>query len=157
MRALIPAGLTTQITQMKAPKAYGAAKPYNKEPLPTFALRHEGEAWNNPFAVAYESYTDQPAVKSVERLMANGIFKGVKVSSHVEGHELIQYVLMLESIDDEYINEELGIRFKGRFGVITLEEDGTLRSIYIGNGYHLNYGDFSVTADNTTHAAFLEY
>ena len=157
MRALIPAGLSSEISQMNAPKSYGAAKPYNEEPLPTFALRHEGEAWSNPFAVVYESHTDKPAVKSVERLMADGIFKGVKVSSHVEGHELIQYVLMQESIDDEYTNEELGIRFKGRFGVITLEGDGTLRNIYIGNGHHLNYGDFTVSADNTTHAAFLEY
>lgn len=157
MRALIPAGLTGEISQMYAPKSYGAAKPYDKEPLPTFALRHKGEAWSNPFAVIYESHTDEPAVKSVERLMADGIFKGVKVSSQLEGHELIQYVLMQESIDDEYSNEELSIRFKGRFGVITLEEDGTLRSIYIGNGHHLNYGDFTVPADNTTHAAFLEY
>jgi len=63
---------------------------------------------------------------------------------------------MQESIDDEYINEELGIRFMGRFGVITLEEDGTLRNIYIGNGHHLNYGDFTVSADKTSHAAFLK-
>jgi len=157
MRALIPAGLSSEISQMNAPKSYGAAKPYNEEPLPTFALRHKGEAWSNPFAVVYESHTDVPAVKSVERLMADGIFKGVKVSSQLEGLELIQYVLMQESINDEYINEELGIRFKGRFGVITLEEDGTLRNIYIGNGHHLNFGDFTTTADKTSHAAFLEY
>lgn len=156
MRALIPAGLTTEITRMKAPKAYGAAKPYNEEPLPTFALRHQGEAWSNPFAVVYESFTDQGAVRSVERLMANRVFKGVKVTSIVEDHELTQYVLMQESLEDEYVNEELGIRFKGRFGVITLGQGGTLRNIYIGNGHHLSYGDFTVTADKTSRAALLE-
>ena len=157
MRALIPAGLTTQITQMKAPKAYGAAKPYNKEPLPTFALRHEGEAWNNPFAVAYESYTDQPAVKSVERLVEDGVFKGVKVISDVDGKTITQFVLLQESLDDEYINKDLGIHFTGQFAVITLDNDSTLQEVYIGSGRKLGYKGFSVKANAISHAVYREY
>ncbi len=156
MRALIPSGLDTEITRMKAPKAYGAAKPYNEKPLPVFALRHKGEAWENPFAVVYESYTDQPAIKSVERLMKDGEFKGVKVTSNVEGHSYVQYVLIQESIDDDYVNEESGIAFKGRFAVVTLDQHGNWLEAYIGSGHHLNYNDLTLNADEHSHAAYLE-
>jgi hypothetical protein len=156
MRALVPAGLTCEITQIQAPKSYGAAKPYDQGPLPTFTLRHKGEAWSNPFAVAFESYTDKPALKSVERLMDRDVFKGVKVVSELDGERFTQYVLIQESIEDNYVNEELGIRFKGRFAVLTLEQGGALRDAYIGSGHYLSYEGLTVSADQTSHAAYLE-
>ncbi|MCP4047780.1 MAG: hypothetical protein GY732_17540 [Gammaproteobacteria bacterium] len=141
---------------MKAPKAYGATKPYNEAPLPTFALRHNGDAWDNPFAVVYESYTNQPVIMSVERLMESGVLKGVKVTSNVEGHNYVQYVIMQESIDADYVNKESGIAFKGRFAVVTLDQDGNWTEAYIGNGRHLNYKDLTLNADEHSHAAYLE-
>jgi len=84
------------------------------------------------------------------------VFKGVKIISHVDGHKLTQYVLIQESLEDDYVNEELGINFRGRFATITLEEDGALRDVYIGSGHRLSYKGFTVTADKTSHAVFLE-
>jgi len=156
MRALAPAGLTSEFSQMQAPKSYGAPEPYNEEPLPTFALRHYGETWSNPFAVVYESYTDKPSIESVHRLMDGEEFKGVTVVSNVDGRRLTQYVLMQESMDDEYVDQERGITFKGMFAVITLEAGGALLDAYIGKGHYVGYNAVTVNADENSHAVYLE-
>jgi hypothetical protein len=63
---------------------------------------------------------------------------------------------MQESIEDDYVNEELGITFKGRFAVITLKEGGVLRDVYIGSGHHLSYQGQTVSTDENSQAAYLE-
>ena len=160
MRALVPSGLTTQITQVNAPPSYVAPAPYNKKPLPTFIMRHQGEAWSNPFAVVYESHTEQkgekPAVQSVERLIQNGVFKGVKVVSNLDGEQLIQYVILQESLTDEYVNKDIDITFKGQFAVLTLSHNGDVMDAYIGKGHQLDYNDFTLMADEITFAGYQE-
>jgi len=155
MRAMIPGGLETEMTQVMAPKSNVAPVPYNTLPLPTFIMRHKGDVWKNPFTVVYESYDDQPSIQSVERLMLEGEFKGVKVVIEVEGQMLTQYILMQESLEDEYMNGDIGISFKGQFAVITLEKNGSLREAYIGSGQKLSYKDVSLKADEISHAAYL--
>jgi len=160
MRAIIPAGLKTEITQVKAPKSKGAPPPYDKKPLPTFVLRHQGDAWTNPFAVVYESYTEQvaqsPAVKSVERLMSGEVFKGVKVNVELNGELFTQYVLVQESLDDEYINKQLGIEFKGQFAVITLSDNGHLHDVYIGSGQSLSYQGITVKSNKKNKSIYVK-
>ncbi len=156
MRGLIPGGLESEMTQVLAPESHVAPAPYNNMPIPTFIMRHKGAAWKNPFAVVYESYDNQPSVQSVERLMEHGIFKGLKVLSKVEGQIITQYILIQESIEDEYVKKDIGITFKGRFGLITLGRGDKLKEIYIGNGYHLSYKKVKLRADKTSHAAYLE-
>jgi len=155
MRAMIPGGLKTEMTQVSAPESYAASSPYDTLPLPTFIMRHKGDAWKNPFTVVYESFSDKPSIQSVERLMLEGEFKGVKVVIEVEGQMLTQYILMQESLEDEYMNGDIGISFKGQFAVITLEKDGSLREAYIGSGQKLSYKDVSLKADEISHAAYL--
>jgi hypothetical protein len=156
MQALIPGGLETEITKVMAPKSFCAPHPYNTLPIPTFILRHKGETWKNPFAVVYESYDDKPVVQSVERLMSDGVFKGVKVMSKVEGKSITQYIILQESIKDEYKNKEPGIFFKGRFGLITLDNNNNLKEMYIGNGYQLSHKKETLKADKKTHVAYLK-
>ncbi len=156
MRGLIPGGLETEITKAMAPKSYCAPHPYNTLPIPTFILRHKGETWKNPFAVVYESYDDEPVVQSVDRLIDDGQFKGVKVVSNENGKTITQYILLQESMEDEYENREVGISFKGHYGLITLDENNNLKEIYIGNGYYLRYDQKSLKADETSRSAYLE-
>ncbi len=156
MRALISAGLETEITKVMAPKSYCAPHPYDTLSIPTFILRHKGETWKNPFVVIYESYDDEPVVQSVERLMKSGVFKGVKVISKVEGKSITQYIILQESMEDEYVNKEAGISFKGRYGLLTLDENNALQEIYIGNGYQLSHHQKTLKADETSHSAYLE-
>ncbi|MGJ8691660.1 MAG: heparinase II/III domain-containing protein [Thalassotalea sp.] len=142
MRALIPAGLNTEITQVMAPKSKAAPKPYDKKPLPTFVLRHQGEAWSNPFAVVYQSYTDQnneqAAVQSVKRIMVDKIFKGLQVFSELDGKKIEQYIIMQENTNDTFMINDLDLKFTGRFGIVTLHND-QLESLYIGDGSALTY------------------
>jgi hypothetical protein len=156
MRAMIPGGLLTEMTQVKGPPTKGAPKGYQKKPLPAFVMRHEGEAWNNPFVAVYESYGEKPSVQSVERLMNGKVFKGVKVTSTVDGQNLTHYILLQEDADNVYEDAATGIAFKGRFGVVAVDQDGSLRELYIGSGHHLVYKDTKVTADAATLAGYWE-
>jgi hypothetical protein len=146
MRALIPGGLETEMTQVNGPPTKGAPKGYGNKPMPAFVMRHEGDAWDNPFVAVYESYEDKPSVQSVERLMSGNEFKGVKITSSVDGQDLIHYVLLQDSPDDIYENNELDITFKGRFGIVTADATGTLHDIYIGSGHTINYENTTVDA-----------
>ena len=82
MRAMIPAGLTTEIAQVNGPPSKGVPESYRKKPLPAFVMRHKGDAWDNPFVAVYESYDDKPSVQSVERLMSGNTFKGRQNHQH---------------------------------------------------------------------------
>jgi len=154
IRALIPGGLKTEMTQVKGPPTKGAPEGYREKPLPAFVVRHEGEAWDNPFAAVYESYDDNPSVLSVERLMSGNIFKGVKVTSSVGGKALTHCILLQENPDDIFEDRETGIVFTGRFGVVTVDQDGSLRELYIGDGEQLTLGTTTLTSPEGSRAAY---
>lgn len=154
MEARVPAGLETEITQVNAPPSRAAPGGYTKKPLPTFLLRHRGEAWSNPFVVVYEPHAGKSAVKSVERLMADSVFKGVKVTAEVNGKTVTQYVLIQEKMDDVYANEDADITFKGQVAVVTVVAGQGVESMYIGRGHELVYADRRLETDGTSHAAY---
>ncbi|OUS70997.1 hypothetical protein B5G52_12390 [Pseudoalteromonas sp. A601] len=146
MRALIPAGLDVELTTVNAPQAYGASASYNKKPLPTFVMRHQGQTWSNPFVVAYESITEGEdyALTSVERLYSKGVFKGMKVSATINNKSLTQYIIVQENINDKYEDNSLGIHFQGKFAVITTDEQNKLVDMYIGHGKSLQYKEHTL-------------
>lgn len=159
MRALIPAGLDIEISQVKAPQAYGGSAPYNKKPLPTFLLRHQGKAWDNPYAVAYESITEGEnyAVQSVERILVEGVFKGVKVGVMLNDKALTQYVLVQENSQERYQDQKLGIDFTGRFAILTLDDQQQPTEMYLGNGSYLQYKQHKVTAKPSTNSGYVKF
>jgi len=154
MRALIPGGLETEMTQVNGPPSKGAPEGYREKSLPVFVMRHEGETWENPFVAVYESYGDKPSVQSVERLMSGNILKGVKVTSSVDGQALTHYILMRENPGDIFEDRETGIIFTGRFGVVAIDHDGSLRELYIGDGERLAFGTTVLTTPEGTRAAY---
>ncbi|MBD1388661.1 heparinase II/III family protein [Neiella sp. HB171785] len=161
MRAIFPAGPEAQLTQVLAPQSKSAPRPYDKKPLPTVLMRRHGEAWTNPFVTVYESHTEQageqPAVQAAERLLVNGEFKGVKVSVRVAGQAKTQYILLQQDLNDEYINDALGIRFRGRFAVITVDAEQTLEHLYIGSGRSLQFQRHELRPQWDSTAAFKRF
>ncbi len=152
MRALIPGGVSQQVTRVAAPTSSVAEPPYDDRSIPAFVLRRQGETWSNPFVVLYESDRGQAAVRSVERLMDGQTFKGVRVTSEVEGREIVQYILIQEQ-EQVYNHPEVPIEFLGTFGILTLSSGGRVEEAYIGDGRSLSYGDFILeTARNASSA-----
>jgi len=154
MRALIPGGPVTEMTQVSGPPTKGAPEGYQKKPLPAFVMRQEGEAWTNPFVAVYEPYSEEASVQSVERLMSGDTFNGVKVTTSVDGQRQTQYVLLQDNPDDTFDDKETGISFTGRFGIISVDEDGTLRELYIGDGEQLTFGTTTLTAPQGSRTAY---
>lgn len=147
MKTRIVEGLDLTVSTAKAPKSKIEKAPYNKKPLPIMILRHEGDTWENPFALTYESYQgdNQAVIQSTQRLMQDNVFKGVKVSSVIDNRKIEQYILILENTNQTYINEDLGIHFEGTFAIISLT-DQRLTDLYIGDGESLSYKDKSLKA-----------
>jgi hypothetical protein len=139
-----------------SPRSRNAASAYVSSLLPTLVVRQEGDAWELPFAFVYESYTasEGPSITSVDQIVEEGVFKGLRVESAVNGERIRQYILNLEASGSTYENADLGIRFTGHFGVVTTNPEGELLSLYIGEGDSLAYGNAVLTADPLTKAAY---
>ncbi len=151
------AGDNRSYSKARSPRSRNATSSYVSSLLSTLVVRQEGEAWTNPFAFVYESYTKTgqgPAIRSVDRLMEGSVFKGLVVKSEVDGQTLHQYILNLDDPADTYHNAELGLTFTGHFGVVTTDADGGLVSLYIGQGDSLSYGNTTLTTDPETQTAF---
>jgi hypothetical protein len=150
MQLHIPSFKNRTYTKVKAPITFESPEPYDKKLTPTLVIRNEGEAWNNPFVVVYEPFNEneKTAIKSVEKLEENEIYKGLKVKSSTPSAKLIQYVIT-QSKNEVFNDQDLGIYFKGTFAVITLDENKKLKSIYIGEGEKLTYNDKTIQSDES--------
>ena len=60
---------------------------------------------------------------------------------------IAQYIILQENIEDEYSNKEVDFSFKGRFGLISLDDNNNLIELYIGNGKQISYKQELLTAD----------
>ena len=145
MRAIFPAGLPVEITRVTAPPSTAAQPPYDKKTLPALVLRHQGEAWSNPFVAVFEPGGGTSAVQTVERLMQDGRFKGVRVKSKVDEREFVQFIIAQEA-GETFAHDALPLKFDGRFGILTLSDTGEVVDAYIGEGRALSFGQFSLEA-----------
>jgi Heparinase II/III-like protein len=149
MTLFIAGNNNREYTKVMAPPISDAPKPYDKKPAPAILIRQHGEAWTQPFAVVYEpGEGDKNSVQSVEKVEANGVFKGLKIKSLIDGKKLIQYAFILENSDAIFEDKKLGLRFKGRYAVLTLDEKKAVQSIYIGAGKSLQFKKVTVQAKN---------
>ena len=159
MRAIMPADSGLEITTSMAPKTYGSPEAYKNEETPTIVLRRRGEAWNNPFVVAFESKKqgENYAVQSVERIEQNGHFKGAKVTVMVAGKQFTQYVLMQDNESATFEDEALGLIFNGHFAIVMLDENRQLVDMYIGRGSKLQYRSKTLLAESSSQSAYQKF
>ncbi|WP_248722507.1 heparinase II/III family protein [Seonamhaeicola sp. ML3] len=140
MELHIPGFENRTYTKVKAPTTFESPEPYNDLPTPTLVIRQEGEAWKNPFVVVFEPYNDMeaPSIQSVTKIKQDGIYKGLKIVSKLPSETITQFIIT-QSKNQVFKSDTLGIHFEGTFAIITLNEDDSLKSIYIGDGQTLNY------------------
>ncbi|WP_222597418.1 heparinase II/III domain-containing protein [Hyunsoonleella aquatilis] len=157
MQLHIPGFENRTYTKVKAPITFESPEPYDSLPTPTLVIRKEGEAWKNPFVVVFEPYneTETPSIQSVTKIEQDGLYKGLKVVSKTPSETLIQYVIA-QSKNDIFQNEVLDIYFEGTLAIITLNEDETLKSIYVGEGEKLSYKNEDITT-NSSKSYYKEY
>ncbi|MBC2844706.1 heparinase II/III domain-containing protein [Winogradskyella flava] len=148
MQLHIPGFENREYTKVKAPTTFESPKPYDDLPTPTLVIRNKGEAWKNPFVVVFEPFNEneKATIQSVEKLEENGLYKGLKIISNTPTEKLIQYVIT-QSKNDIFQDEALGIYFQGTFAVISLNENKSLHSIYIGEGDKLIYKNEIIQTD----------
>jgi hypothetical protein len=114
-------------------------KPYARKDGNTLIIRKKGESWQQPFAVIYEPFEGTGSIQSVENIVQNQQFKGFIVNSLIDRKRSKQIVLVLENSDSVFEDKNLNVYFKGRYGVISLDEKDQLQSAYIGEGSLLKY------------------
>lgn len=150
MQLHIPGFENREYTKVKAPTTFESPKPYDNMPTPTLVIRNRGEAWENPFVVVFEPFNknETATIQSVEKLEENGLYKGLKIISDTPNEKLIQYVIT-QSKDGIFQDEALGIYFKGTIAVISLNENKSLKSIYIGEGDQLIYKNETIQTDDS--------
>lgn len=155
----IPGFNDRQYTKVMAPRTFQAPAPYDEMATPTLVIRKKGQAWDSPFVVVYEPFSEnanKQSVQKVEKLEQNGLFKALKIISRVGGKKLTQIVIS-QPENIIYENAKLGIFFKGTFAVITLDSKNKLKSLYMGDGEELVYGKVQVSAEEKSCGAFVEF
>jgi hypothetical protein len=145
----IPGDTAREYATVKAPAVGGDGipAPYDTALIPTLVVRKTGAAWNNPFAVVYEPHfgAGGGTVTNVTTLLRTNVVVGLKIESTVDGKSLVHYVFSNPGATETYTNTAIGLTFKGRFGVVADNGDGTT-SLYLGQGSSLSYRGNSVAA-----------
>ena len=155
----IPGFKNREYTKVMAPLTFEAPEPYDSLPTPTLVIRKKGEAWNEPFVVVYEPFEGTEAnrtIQAVEKLEQNGLYKGLKIVSKINDQTRVQYVIT-QSKNQTYSDNKLGIDFTGTFAIITLNQQGQLQNMYIGEGELLRFGKTILKPSRQSKAAYEDY
>jgi hypothetical protein len=133
-----------------APKSYTAPEAYRLIPNPVAIVRQNGNAWEQPFMVVYESYTgeNQNSINAV-----TGESDGETSILNVESDHGKQTIIQSFSNKSWQNENEL---FTGHFGVISYNNSG-LSYLYIGDGTKISSGKYTIEAkDKNNISANLE-
>ena len=159
LHVAIPGGIAKEYSTALSPPTKEVSNGYDAKDTQVFVMRKYGEAWNQPFVAIYEpSANAESTIRSTENIVDNNKIVGVKVTSVVNGQEIIDYVLSNDD-DNVAVNlANLNIAFTGRFGVVrTISKTNTTDvSLYIGKGTQLTFLDNTINAD-TEGKAFSTY
>jgi hypothetical protein len=139
MDMYIAGGAGREYFTAMAPKSYTAPAAYQLLPNPVAIVRQNGNAWENPFMVVYESYTGE-GNNTIHAVTgdSDGETSVVKVESDHGKQTIIQ-----SFSKNAYHNEDEF--FSGHFGVISYNNNG-LSYLYIGDGTKISSGDYSIEA-----------
>ncbi len=143
MKVLMPASSGKTFYRAKSLPVKTAGEQYRGKKLPLFTIRSEKEAWSDPFVVIFEPYGagNNHSIKTVEKIPGlcskdNTVIRVV----HEDGSE--QRIFQGNEAGKRIGNEEM--EFAGHFGIISLDSEGELEHLYLGEGSHISWGDASI-------------
>jgi len=139
MDMYIAGGAGREYFTAMAPKSYTAPKEYQLLPNPVVVVRQNGDAWENPFMVVYESYTGnhKNTIHSVTG-ESNDETSVFTVESEYGRQTIIQ------SLSKKAWQNEDDF-FSGHFGVISYKNN-SLSYLYMGDGTKISSGKYSIEA-----------
>lgn len=153
MNLFVPDGVSREYTHALAPATREAKNGYVDKKTQVLAIRQEGEAWERPFIAILEPSTNfDCSVQSVTQLIHEERVIGARVISEVEGKLITNYIICQDSPDAYFENTEIGLSFRGRYGVVT-DRGGDDVELYIGEGSFLTYGSHLVSSTSGTASA----
>ena len=159
MHLFVPDGVMREYTKALAPPTREAKNGYVDKKTQVLAIRQQGEAWDTPFIGVFEPSKNQFAsVQKVVPVKDGAKTIGATVTSKVGNTQITDIIISQDDPDSFYENKALGLRFKGRFGIVrTTREMGiTEVLLYIGEGAWLNYGKKEIKT-GTDKTAVLRY
>ncbi|MBT8306929.1 MAG: hypothetical protein KJN85_08330, partial [Maribacter sp.] len=159
MHLFVPDGVTRAYTKALAPPTREATNGYVDKKTQVLAIRQQGEAWENPFVGVFEPSKNQnSSIKTVAPLKDGDKTIGAIVTSGLGDLQITDIIISQDNREAIYKNEELGLSFKGRFGIVrTLDGDDTTKVVlYIGEGEKLQFGKKELNA-NTAHKGVLRF
>lgn len=159
MHLFVPDGVTREYTQALAPPTREAKNGYVDKKTQVLAIRQQGEAWDTPFITIFEPSKNQNAsVQKVAPVKDGAKTIGAIVTSKVGNTQITDIIIAQDDPDSFYENKALGLRFKGRFGIVRTTEDKGVTEVilYIGEGASLNYGKKEIKT-STDKTAVLHY
>lgn len=161
MRAFLPGHRGRTYTSVMAPPSTESSRPYDDLPTPTLVVRQEGEAWSCPFTTVYEPYQGEGnSIASVSYLnpTRGGECDGVRVVNNARLANRSQYILSPAPENQQFTDPTSGLDFSGRYAVVSVDREGALESVYLGNGSRLSYrGTEIATIGGEAAAAFVDF
>ena len=155
MNVYLPAASNKTYYRATSPAAKTAGRQYARKRLPLFTIRSEKEAWTAPFICIFEPTAgkEKSTITSVETIpeLCNDKNTVIRVQHSDGSAELI-----FQGNDTETTVNGRDFSFSGHFGVISLDTDGNLSQLYLGEGDHIAYQDVKITATNPPGAAWIQ-
>lgn len=158
MRMFVPEGEGRTVYQLNSlfnHRYYEAS--LKKLPVPAILMRHDGEAWNNPFITIYEPYGNgaDGVIESVyigDTEKQDGV---AKVSVKYKNSEKKDHIM--HSDKQNVKTEYMGTEFVGTYSIVSVDGNDK-KSVYIVNGKSLKRDGLSVSAsDGGSFDAYLEW
>lgn len=147
MHVFFPAAQGKTYFRAKSLPVKTAGSHYKNKPLPLFTVRAEKEAWTEPFITVFEpSFSkSKNTLKSVEKIsgLCNENNTAIRV---MQTDGSLQIILQGNQTDAVISDKELS--FSGHFGVISLDKNGNLVNLYMGEGQHIAYKNMELVATN---------
>jgi autotransporter-associated beta strand protein len=164
MDMFIPSVTNREYAWVTCPAIVDAPTPYNSRSAPAVVIRQIGEAWNNAFAVVYEPHNlltqtngDGGTIQNVTALWSGNVVVGLKIQSVVGGRNMVHYVFSNTNSTDVYKDNSNSLSFKGRFGIVADNGDGST-TLYLGQGSSLSYrGNSVATVGGSSSAAEVRF